>query len=98
MSRNNKESEVTLNNIETKISVSTFSQDVMERTRNKTRIRVANIMMALTAIACLVMVFSGKQAAERGESVQKMNQDWHKEYNEKSIAEAQAAKASQKNK
>lgn len=70
----------------------------MERSRNKIRIRVANIMMALTVVACIVMVYSGKQAAQRGESVQKTNLDWHKEYNEKSAAEALAAKASQKNK
>lgn len=54
-------------------------------------------MMALTAVGCLIMIMSGKEAAERGETVQKMNLDWHKEYNEKSAAEA-AAKASQKSK
>lgn len=70
----------------------------MERTRNKIRIRLANIMMVATAIACVVMVWSGKKAAERGESVQKSNLDWHKEYNEKSAAEAQAAKTALKSK
>jgi len=69
------------------------NQDVMEKTRNKIRIRIANIMVALTVIACLIMVWSGKKAADRGESVQKMNQDWHHEYQEKSIAEAQAKSA-----
>lgn len=72
-----------------------FSQDVMEKTRNKTRIRIANIMMALTVVGCLIMVWSGKQAAGRGESVVKANLDWHKEYNEQSVAEAEA-KTSQK--
>lgn len=67
-----------------------FSQDVMEKTRNRVRIRLANILMALTAVACLFMVFSGKKAAERGETVQKMNLDWHKEYNEHSRAQAEA--------
>lgn len=75
-----------------------FSQDVMEKARNKVRIRLANIMMLLTAIGCIVMVWSGKEAKERGESVQKSNLDWHKEYNEQSIAQAEAAKAAQKNK
>lgn len=60
----------------------------MERTRNKIRIKLANIMMALTAVACIVMVMSGKKAAERGESIQKANLDWHKEYNEQAQAEA----------
>lgn len=53
-------------------------------------------MMVLTAAACLVMVYSGKQAAERGDSVQKMNLDWHKEYNDKSRAEAVEAKIKSK--
>lgn len=53
----------------------------MERCRNRIRIRLANIMMGLTIIGCIVMVYSGKQAAKRGESVAKMNLDWHKEYN-----------------
>jgi hypothetical protein len=63
----------------------------MEKVRNRIRIRVANIMMALTAIGCIVMVMSGKKAAERGDTVQKQNLDWHKEYNQKSTEEALAA-------
>ncbi|XP_055911878.1 UPF0389 protein CG9231 [Eupeodes corollae] len=57
------------------------SFDEMERCRNRIRIRLANIMMGLTIIGCIVMIYSGKQAAKRGESVAKMNLDWHKEYN-----------------
>ncbi|XP_058975346.1 UPF0389 protein CG9231-like [Musca domestica] len=59
------------------------SRDVMERCRNTIRIRLANIMMALTVIGCGIMVYSGKEAAKRGESVTKQNLDWHKQYNEK---------------
>lgn len=58
------------------------SPDVMERCRNKVRIRLANIMMLLTVIGCGVMVYSGKEAAKRGETVTKQNLDWHKKYNE----------------
>lgn len=47
-------------------------------------------MIALTFIGCGIMIVSGRKAAERGESVQKMNQEWHKEYNEKAQAEALA--------
>lgn len=54
----------------------------MERANNRVRIRGANIMMILTAIGCVVMIYSGKKAAEGGESVQKKNLDWHKAYNE----------------
>lgn len=63
----------------------------MEKARNRIRIRVANIMMVLTAIGCVFVVISGKKAAERGETVQKQNLDWHKEYNQRSTEEAIAA-------
>lgn len=55
----------------------------MERARNRFRIKIANYMMALTALGCLVMIYSGKKAAERGETVSKANLDWHREYNAK---------------
>lgn len=74
-----------------------INQDIMEKTRNKMRIRIANLMIVLTAIACFAMVISGKRAAERGESVQQMNLDWHKEYNEKAQqAQQEASKAAVK--
>ncbi|XP_052893918.1 UPF0389 protein CG9231 [Anopheles moucheti] len=70
------------------------SQEKMERVRNQVRIKIANYMMIATAIGCIVMVISGKKAQERGESVAKMNLDWHKEYNEKARAEDEASMAS----
>lgn len=59
-----------------------YSAEVMERCRNRVRIRLANIMMALTVVGCGIMVYSGKEAAKRGESVAKQNIEWHKRYNE----------------
>lgn len=53
-------------------------------------------MMALTAIGCIVMVMIGKKAAERGDSVQKMNQDWHAEYQQKAKEDALAKLQQQK--
>lgn len=64
------------------------NQDVVEKVRNKFRIRVANIMMLLTMIGCILMVISGKKAVEQGDSVMKMNQDWHQEYQKKAVEEA----------
>lgn len=64
-----------------------INQDVMERCRNQVRIKMANYMMLATVIGCIIMVISGKQAQERGDTVQKMNLDWHKEYNEKARKE-----------
>lgn len=54
----------------------------MERTRNKIRIKGANIMIVLTILGCIYAVYSGKKAAEAGESVEKYNHDWHKKFNE----------------
>lgn len=54
----------------------------MERARNRMRIRIANYMMAATAVGCLVMVYLGKKAAQRGESVSKQNIEWHRQFNE----------------
>lgn len=59
-----------------------FRPESVEKARNRTRIRLANYMMLATAIACLLMVISGKKAAERGESVQKANIEWHRRVNE----------------
>lgn len=59
-----------------------FSQETMERTRNQVRIKGANIMILLTILGCCYAVYSGKKAAERGESVEKTNLDWHAKYNE----------------
>lgn len=64
-----------------------INEDVMERCRNQVRIKIANYMMVATAIGCIIMIFAGKKAQERGESVQKMNLDWHREYNEKAQKE-----------
>ncbi|XP_016931052.4 UPF0389 protein CG9231 [Drosophila suzukii] len=69
------------------------SQDVMERCRNKMRIRLANIMIALTAVGCAIMVYSGKQAAKRGESVTKMNLEWHKQFKDPQESEGTAPAA-----
>ena len=54
------------------------------------RIRIANYMMAATALACVVMVYFGKQAAQRGDSVAKQNLEWHRQVNEE--AKKQSAK------
>lgn len=62
--------------------------EAVEKARNKARIRIANIMMLMTALACLGMVISGKRAAERGESVQKANIEWHKRVREDDMKNA----------
>ncbi|TDG45253.1 hypothetical protein AWZ03_008315 [Drosophila navojoa] len=65
-------------------------QEEMERCRNKMRIRLANIMIGLTVVGCGIMIYSGKQAAKRGESVTKQNLEWHKQFNEQASGATQA--------
>ncbi|XP_034480912.1 UPF0389 protein GA21628 [Drosophila innubila] len=67
------------------------SQEEMERSRNKMRIMLANIMIGLTVIGCGIMIYSGKQAAKRGESVTKQNLEWHNQFNQANAKEAEAA-------
>nr|XP_023029045.1 UPF0389 protein CG9231 isoform X1 [Leptinotarsa decemlineata] len=57
------------------------TQSVMERARNRMRIRIANYMMLGTVLGCIAMVYLGKQDAKRGESVAKQNLDWHARIN-----------------
>lgn len=64
----------------------------MERARNLMRIRIANIMMVLTLVGCLAMVWSGKKARERGETVEKQNILWHQRFEQEEAAAAAAAK------
>ncbi|KAK4307061.1 hypothetical protein Pmani_021153 [Petrolisthes manimaculis] len=64
------------------------SQDSLDRAQNKARIKINLMMVAATLLACLTMVYSGKRAQEAGESVVKMNEDWHKAINK----EAEEAK------
>ncbi|XP_059046008.1 UPF0389 protein CG9231 [Achroia grisella] len=58
------------------------SADLIERSRSQARIKIANVLMLLTALASLGAIFAGKAAAKRGESVHQMNIDWHKKYEE----------------
>ncbi|GBN30144.1 hypothetical protein AVEN_122760-1 [Araneus ventricosus] len=57
--------------------------DLMEKVRNKSRIKLNIIFCFITAFVCIVMVYRGKKAAERGESLRKMNIQWHEEQNVK---------------
>lgn len=67
------------------------SQTVMERSRNRMRIKIANYMIVATLLGCITMVYLGKQDHKEGKSVQKQNLEWHrkiKEEDEKTKAAA----------
>ncbi|XP_050508811.1 UPF0389 protein CG9231 [Diabrotica virgifera virgifera] len=53
------------------------TQSTMERCRNRMRIKIANYMMAATAVGCLAMVYLGKQDAKKGKTLSQENKDWH---------------------
>ncbi|XP_076046276.1 UPF0389 protein CG9231 [Oratosquilla oratoria] len=65
-------------------------QDTMERARNKARIKINLMMAAATLFGCGLMIWSGKRAQARGESVAKQNLEWHRKIKEE--AEKEAAK------
>ncbi|XP_017770841.1 PREDICTED: UPF0389 protein CG9231 [Nicrophorus vespilloides] len=76
--------------------VPTFVQgDIVEKARNRMRIRIANCMMAVTMIGCFLMALSGKRAHERGESVQQQTLDRHRLLKEEYLKEAQELKNQQ---
>jgi len=56
------------------------SSEMVEKARNRMRIRVANLMMVITLVACLAVSISGKRAHDRGESIQKENEAWHNSF------------------
>ncbi|KAG8191314.1 hypothetical protein JTE90_006066 [Oedothorax gibbosus] len=61
----------------------TVSPAVMEKARNLARIKICIYLMVLTAVIYVGMIYSGKQAAKRGESVTKMHNAWVQEQKDK---------------
>lgn len=39
-------------------------------------------MIAFTILGCIASVYFGKQAAKRGDTIVKRNQEWHRQVNE----------------
>lgn len=58
------------------------SHSLIQTVRNRMRIRIANYMMAGTAIGCLLMVYLGKQDVKAGKSLQRENMEWHRQIKE----------------
>lgn len=58
------------------------SGNVIHRARSLAIVRMNLIFMFAAVVASGAMVMSGKAAAERGESLQQQNLDWHKHIND----------------
>ncbi|RXG71497.1 hypothetical protein Avbf_02114 [Armadillidium vulgare] len=63
------------------------NQSVLEKARNKARVKISIGMIVATLIGCIIMVISGKRAAERGETISKINADFRRELAEKANKE-----------
>ncbi|KAL8202571.1 UNVERIFIED_CONTAM: hypothetical protein K2H54_019089 [Gekko kuhli] len=51
----------------------TLSFEVVDAARNKVRVRISYLMIALTILGCVAMVISGKRAVGRHESLTSIN-------------------------
>lgn len=67
-----------------------YRPDVIEKGKSRMRIRVANASIVLTLLGCAAMVWSGKRAHRRGESISGMNKEWHRKYNEEQAEKEKA--------
>jgi hypothetical protein len=68
-----------------------FRRDMMEKTRNIMRIRINLSIICVCLIGALLAAKSGKKAQERGETLMKHNQQWHKQYNDAQVAQPSKA-------
>lgn len=52
----------------------------MKKVHNRARIHGSLILMGLTIIGNIGVIIHAKRAAEKGQSLQKMNEDFHRDY------------------
>ncbi|XP_043853127.1 protein FAM162A [Dromiciops gliroides] len=51
----------------------TITFEMLDAAKNRVRVKVSYIMIALTILGCIVMIFQGKQAAKRHETLTSLN-------------------------
>lgn len=70
---------------------------VLDTALNKVRVKVAIYMMIATALMAGAAVYSGKKAAERGDSLARRSEEYHRKLREEAAKEkeAMAAKSAQ---
>lgn len=69
------------------------SFEMIDAARNKVRVKACYVMMAATIGGCLVMVFLGKKAAGRHESLTAQNMERKARWREEARKEREAAAA-----
>ncbi|KAI1891210.1 hypothetical protein AGOR_G00141440 [Albula goreensis] len=77
-----------------------LSFETIDMARNRVRVKACYVMMALTIVSCLGMVFLGKQAVRRHESLMSFNMEkkarWRAEAQKEREEQAAAAIAMEK--
>nr|CAD7458998.1 unnamed protein product [Timema tahoe] len=91
-------SSANLDNNDSPYPLSTASVDnndsphaTLDQALNKARVKVCLYMMAATLLGCLVYVYSGKQAAKRGDTLAKITIDHHNLLREEAKKQREAA-------
>ncbi|XP_078398367.1 protein FAM162B-like [Cetorhinus maximus] len=69
------------------------SFEMLNAARNRARVKTCYIMIGLTIVACFAMIASGKQAAERHESLASWNRAKKAKWKEEALREQAAAMA-----
>jgi hypothetical protein len=60
-----------------------FSENMMKKVHNKARIHGSLIMMGLTIVGYIGIALKSRKAAQRGESIEKINEQFHKDWERK---------------
>ncbi|XP_003464169.1 protein FAM162A [Cavia porcellus] len=68
----------------------TISFEMLDAAKNKVRVKISYMMIALTVLGCVVMVIEGKQAARRNESLTSLNLEKKARMREESAIKAKA--------
>jgi len=57
------------------------NESMMKKVHNRARVHGSLMLMGAFVFAFIGVAFMGKRAAQRGESLTTMNEDFHREYN-----------------
>nr|CAD7430485.1 unnamed protein product [Timema monikensis] len=67
----------------------------LDQALNKARVKICLYMMAATLLGCMVFVYSGKQAAKRGDTLAKITIDHHNLLREEAKKQREEARQQQ---
>ncbi|XP_054165853.1 UPF0389 protein CG9231-like [Oppia nitens] len=59
------------------------NETMMKKVHNKARVHGSLLMMAMAIVGFIGTSFMAKRAIKRGESIEKINEDFHKNYRQK---------------